>query len=222
VPLGVRDAGISLLKTGATSLFALPRIMAEVRSTFELKLGAPAPDFDLPDGTGTKSHRLSTLLKGKDAVVVIFACNHCPYVKHLAAHIGEMARDFAPRNVGFVAISSNDATSYPQDGPEEMVTFARNQGWDFPYLYDESQSVAKAYYAACTPDFFLLNSKGDLVYTGQYDGSRPGNSAPITGAELRNAIEATIRGAKLDPRRARPSVGCNIKWKKGGEPAYFG
>ncbi len=196
--------------------------MAEVRSTFELKPGAQAPQFDLPDGSGQRRYRLTELLSGRDGLVVVFACNHCPFVKHLALHLGEFAADFAQRNIGFVAISSNDALAYPQDGPAEMVRFAEAHGWDFPYLYDERQDVAKSFFAACTPDFFLFNGKGELCYTGQYDGSRPGNASPVTGAELRAAIESTLRGVRIDPRRSRPSSGCNIKWKKGGEPDYFG
>ncbi|RFC47886.1 MAG: Peroxiredoxin [Verrucomicrobia bacterium] len=196
--------------------------MAEVRSTFELKPGAQAPQFELPDASGQRRYRSTDLLEGKDALVVVFACNHCPYVKHLAPHLGEFAAGFAKRNVGFVAINSNDTEAYPEDGPSQMIEFAAKHGWDFPYLWDETQEVAKAYYAACTPDFFLFNSKGELCYTGQYDGSRPGNAAPVTGAQLRAAIESTLRGVRIDPRRNRPSSGCNIKWKTGGEPAYFG
>jgi peroxiredoxin len=196
--------------------------MAEVRSTFELKQGAPAPQFELPDGSGERRYRLSELLAGRDALVVVFACNHCPYVKHLAHHLGELAADFAKRNVGFVAISSNDVQAYPQDGPTEMMKFAEDHGWGFPYLYDESQEVAKSFYAACTPDFFVFNHNGELWYSGQYDGSRPGNATPVTGAQLRVAIESTLRGVRIDWRRARPSSGCNIKWKMGGEPEYFG
>lgn len=196
--------------------------MAEVRSTFELKLGEQAPQFDLPDGSGRHRYQSSELLSGKAGLVVVFACNHCPFVKHLAHHLGEFAEDFAERKVGFVAISSNDVQTYPQDGPDEMVRFAKTHGWNFPYLYDETQEVAKSFYAACTPDFFLFNGNGELCYTGQYDGSRPGNATPVTGAELRAAIESVLRGVRIDERRVRPSSGCNIKWKKGGEPAYFG
>jgi len=196
--------------------------MAEVRSTLELRPGKQAPDFELPDGTGERRYRLAGLLEGRAALVVVFACNHCPYVRHLAAHLGEMATDLAPRNVGFVAVNSNDAVGYPEDAPEKMDKFAREHGWTFPYLRDESQEVAKAFFAACTPDFFVLDGKGELSYTGEYDGSRPGNGAPVTGAQLRAAIESTVRGARMDPRRFRPSSGCNIKWKKGTEPEWHG
>jgi peroxiredoxin len=200
--------------------FAFQTSMAEVRSTFELRPGARLPEFELPDATGKRTYRLTDLLQGRSALVVVFACNHCPYVRHLAAHLGEMAADYASRNVGFVAINANDAGSYPEDAPEKMDRFAREHGWEFPYLRDESQEVAKAYFAACTPDFFVCDGRGELTYAGRYDGSRPGNGSPVTGSELRAAIEATLRGGRPDPRRSRPSTGCNIKWKKGAEPAW--
>ncbi len=196
--------------------------MAEVRSTLELKPGTAAPDFELPDPGARKTYRLADLLTGRDALVVVFACNHCPYVRHLAAHLGELAADYALRNVAFVAINSNDAGAYPDDAPGRMAAFAAESGWTFPYLWDEDQGVAKAYRAACTPDFFVFNRKGELTYAGQYDTSRPGNAAPVTGAELRSAIEATVRGIQIDQRRVKPSAGCNIKWKRGSEPDYFG
>jgi len=195
--------------------------MSEVKSTFELKRGAKAPEFSLPDTSGKRTWTPASLVEKKKALLVIFACNHCPYVKHLAADLGALADEYADRDVQFVAINANDAKSYPDDAPEKMKEFAKKNNWTFPYLFDESQSTAKAFGAACTPDFFLFNSKLELTYVGQYDGSRPGNCIPMTGSDLRAALEATLRNSKTDFGRMRPSSGCNIKWKPGNEPAYF-
>ncbi len=195
--------------------------MAEVISTFELKRGTTAPDFELPEGGTKKTHTLQSLTKDKKALVVVFACNHCPYVIHLADYIGEIADEYAKRGVQFVAINPNDASSYPEDAPEKMEAFAKKHDWHFPYLCDETQEVAIAYSAACTPDFYVFNEALALTYTGQYDNSRPGNSAPITGADLRAVLETTLRTGKANSIRMRPSSGCNIKWKKGAEPPYF-
>ncbi|MEM1297141.1 MAG: thioredoxin family protein [Verrucomicrobiota bacterium] len=196
--------------------------MAEVISTFELKRGAMAPDFELPEGGAKKKHSLEKLADKKEAVVVIFACNHCPYVVHLADYIGEFATEYSKKDVQFIAINANDAAKYPDDAPDKMKAFAKEHEWKFPYLYDEEQVVAKSYSAACTPEFFVFNKDLELTYTGQFDNSRPGNSAPITGADLRTALESTLRSGKADSLRMRPSSGCNIKWKKGNEPSYFG
>jgi len=195
--------------------------MAEVKSTFELKRGSQAPAFELPEGGKSGSHSLKTLTKGKDALVIMFACNHCPYVIHLADHVGELAEEYAKRGVGFVAISANDASKYPADAPDKMAEFAKEHGWKFPYLYDETQETAQAFSAACTPDFYVFNSSAELTYAGQYDNSRPGNAAPISGASLRAALEATLKYGNADNYRMIPSSGCNIKWKKGNEPSYF-
>lgn len=193
----------------------------EVKSTFELRRGAKAPEFELPDGTGKKTYDLADLMKGKQALVVFFACNHCPYVKHLAPHLGEMAGEYQTRGVQFVAVNSNDTEKVPEDSPDRMDEFAREQGWGFPYLYDESQEVARLFGAACTPDFFVFNANQELTYSGQFDGSRPGNAMPVTGSDLRSALEATLRYGRVASGRMHPSTGCNIKWKEGRAPDYF-
>ncbi len=195
--------------------------MAEVHSTFELRRGALAPDFELPEGGAKKKHNLQNLADGKKAIVVIFACNHCPYVFLVADLVGEFAKDYAKREVQFVAINANDVSKNPEDAPNKMKDFAKEHGWKFPYLYDEDQSVAKSYSAACTPDFFVFNGDLELTYAGQFDNARPGNATPATGADLRAALESTLRSGKADSVRMRPSSGCNIKWKKGNAPAYF-
>lgn len=193
--------------------------MAEVPSTFTLKAGDKAPEFSLPDGSG-QEFTLSQVL-GKKGTLVMFACNHCPFVIHLAKQVGEMAAEMKGWGVNVVAISSNDVENYPQDGPEKMVEFAKEYGWDFPYLYDESQEVAHAYSAACTPDFFLLDKEGCVFYAGQYDDSRPKNDLPIDGRDLKLAIRQLLEdGAPI--LETKPATGCNIKWKAGNEPAYFG
>jgi len=151
---------------------------------------------------------------------VMFICNHCPFVKHVADQLAALGRDYLPRGIGVVAISSNDVSAHPADSPEQMVHEAEDRGYAFPYLYDESQEVAHAYHAACTPDFFLFNASRKLVYRGQLDASRPGNDVPVTGADLRAAIDAVLVGKPVATEQ-RPSLGCNIKWKPGNEPAYF-
>lgn len=192
----------------------------QVKSTFELRRGAKAPDFELPDGTGKKTFELAELVRGRRALLVVFACNHCPYVKHVAPLLGEIAAEYDARGVQFVAINANDARAYPEDAPDRMVAFARENGWHFPYLFDENQDVAKAYSASCTPDFFVFNSSLEMTYAGQFDGSRPGNSMPVTGADLRAAIESTLRYGRAALRMV-PSSGCNIKWREGKAPDYF-
>ncbi len=193
--------------------------MAEVPSTFQLSLGSAAPDFTLPDPAGNEVSLQQA--RGDRGTVVIFACNHCPFVVHLAEAIGEAADEWRDRGVRTVVISSNDVDNYPQDSPEKMARFASANSWSMPYLYDESQQVAKAYGAACTPDFFLFDADLKLVYAGQFDDSRPGNDKPVTGASLRAAVNALLQGG--DPVQPQlPSSGCNIKWKPGNAPAYFG
>ena len=176
-----------------------------------LKLGTQAPDFNLID---TVSDQMMTLndTKGEKATVVMFLCNHCPYVIHVNEEIARVVRDYKSKGVGFVGISSNDVVNYPQDGPDKMKTHAKAVGYDFPYLYDESQEVAKAYDAACTPDFYVFNGDLQLEYRGRLDGSRPGNTLGLTGQDLRNAIDAVIDGKGVDELQI-PSAGCNIKWK---------
>lgn len=184
-----------------------------------LALGTTAPDFRLPDTNG----KLVSLgeLTGHPALLVMFICNHCPFVKHVRAELAKLGRDYAPKNVAIVAISSNDAANYPDDSPAKMAEEARAAGYNFPYLYDESQAVAHAYRAACTPDFFLFDRNHRLVYRGQLDDSRPGNGIPVTGQDLRTALDALI-GGKPVAATQKPSLGCNIKWKPGNEPDYFG
>ena len=150
----------------------------------------------------------------------MFICNHCPYVQHIRAGLAQLARDYAPRGVAIVAINANDVTNYPEDSPARMRAEARAAGYTFPYLYDESQAVARAYRAACTPDFFLFDQARKLVYRGQFDDSRPGNGRPVTGQDLRAALDAVLAGNPVS-RQQQPSMGCNIKWKPGNAPDYF-
>lgn len=193
--------------------------MAETPSTFILRPGDEAPAFHLPDPSGTLHGHAD--LAGTRGLLVVFACNHCPYVVHLADRLGELAKIWEADGIGTVAISSNDVGNYPQDSPELMADFARQHDWGFPYLYDESQEVAQAYGAACTPDFFLFDADLRLFYAGQFDDSRPRNGKEADGADLSAAIEALLDGAGAAPA-AMPSTGCNIKWKPGNEPPYFG
>jgi peroxiredoxin len=183
-----------------------------------LPLGTRAPDFALPNVDG----RTVTLADsaGPKGTLVMFICNHCPFVKHVADQLAALGRDCLPRGIGVVAISSNDVSSHPADSPEQMVHEAEDRGYVFPYLYDETQEVAHAYHAACTPDFFLFDGDCKLAYRGQLDSSRPGNEIPVTGADLRAAIDALVAGRPVATEQ-RPSLGCNIKWKAGNEPAYF-
>ena len=193
--------------------------MSEVPSTFQLKSGQQAPDFTLPDAAG-KSVSLSELIAGKRGLVMAFVCNHCPFVVHLSKELGEFARQSADQNVGFVAISANDVVNYPADSPEKMVQFAAANDWTFPYLYDESQDVAKAYAAACTPDFYLFDGELELSYAGQFDDSRPGRGS-ATGADLHEAVQNLLAETPT-PQPWYPSTGCNITWKPGSAPDYFG
>jgi peroxiredoxin len=183
-----------------------------------LPLGTQAPPFRLPDTNGTMVS-LSDF-KAASGLVLVFMCNHCPYVKNIRSGLAQLARDYQTRNVRAVGISSNDAENYPQDSPARMKIEAEEAGYIFPYLYDETQEVAKAYHAACTPDIYLFDSAQCLVYRGQFDSSRPGNNLPVTGKDLRSAIEALLAGKPI-PANQTPSIGCNIKWKPGNEPDYF-
>ena len=183
-----------------------------------LPLGTAAPDFRLPDTSG-KTVSLSDF-KGKP-LLVMFICNHCPYVKHIRAGLAQLGKDYPPRGAAIVAVSSNDVENYPADGPEQMKEEARSAGYNFPYLYDASQAVAKAYRAACTPDFFLFDKNHRLVYRGQLDDSRPKTDLPVTGKDLRAALDAVLADKPV-PASQKPSIGCNIKWKAGNEPDYFG
>jgi peroxiredoxin len=175
-----------------------------------LALGTPAPPFTLPEpATGTT---ISLAELTGPALVVTFICNHCPYVKHVAAGLAALGRDLNDQGVAMVAISSNDVVTYPQDGPDEMVAEARRHGWTFPYLYDETQDVARAFSAACTPDTFVFDGERRLVYRGQLDNSRPGNDLPVTAADVRAAVDAVLAGQPVDANQ-RPSIGCGIKWR---------
>ena len=184
-----------------------------------LALGTKAPDFKLPDTEGKMVSLMD--FAGKKALLVVFMCNHCPFVKHVLDKMIEIIREYQPKGVAAVGINSNDVDSFPEDRPERMATVAKERGFTFPYLYDESQDVAKSYKAACTPDFFLFDAGRKLVYRGQMDDSRPGNGKPVTGADLKAAMDAVLTGKDV-PRVQKPSMGCNIKWKPGNEPAYFG
>jgi len=175
-------------------------------------LGTKAPDFTLPDTISGKRMSLEEL-KSEQATVVMFICNHCPYVKHLQGQLVELANDYIPQGVAFIAISSNDADGYPEDRPERMQEVAQRLGYPFPYLYDEPQEVAKAYKAACTPDFYIFDQEMKLVYRGQLDSSRPNSGVPVTGQDVRSALDNLLAGKPVDPHQV-PSLGCNIKWKE--------
>jgi peroxiredoxin len=188
-----------------------------------LDLGTPAPAFALPDVTTGETITLETF-HDRAGLLVIFWCRHCPFVKHVEQELARIGRDYAgtdAANLGIVAISSNDAANYPDDSPASLAEMAVNLGLNFPSCYDETQKVAQAYTAACTPDFFLFDRDFKLVYRGQLDDSRPGNEIPVTGRDLRAAIEALLSGTAIDPNQ-QPSIGCNIKWRAGNAPDYFG
>jgi len=191
--------------------------MSETPSTM-LEIGSQAQDFSLPEPTSGKQLSRDDF-KGKP-LLVVFSCNHCPYVLHILGSFTEFANQALTRGLAVVMISSNDVAGYPADSPEKMIELAQRQGFEFPYLYDESQQVASAYRAACTPDFFLFDSSHRLVYRGQYDGSRPGNNVAVSGSDLRSAVDALLSGGEI-PADQIPSVGCNIKWRAGNEPDYF-
>jgi peroxiredoxin len=191
--------------------------MVRTASTM-LPLGTKAPAFDLIGVDG----RRATIddFQGARALLIVFLCNHCPYVKHIADGLAAVCREYQEQGVAVVGINSNDAASYPEDSPEQMAREAEQRGYTFPYLYDETQEVARAYRAACTPDFFLFDAEQRLVYRGQFDSSRPGSEIPVTGEDLRAAMDAVLAGDPL-PSDQKPSIGCNIKWRTGAEPDYF-
>jgi peroxiredoxin len=191
--------------------------MALTPSTM-LPLGTTAPEFKLPDTNGKTVARAD--FKDKSALLVLFICNHCPYVKHIRAGLAQLARDYLPRGVAIVGINANDVANYPDDSPAKMKDEVKSAGYIFPYLYDESQAVAKAYHAACTPDIYLFDKNRKLVYRGQFDDSRPGNGIPVTGKDLRAALDAVLAGKPVSSNQ-KASMGCNIKWKAGNEPDYF-
>ena len=191
--------------------------MVKTASTMK-PLATKAPDFSLINVDG-RTVGLSAFEDAK-AYLVVFMCNHCPFVKHVALELARIGLDYIPKGVAMIGINSNDAGSHPEDSPEQMVHEAEERGYPFPYLYDETQEVAKAYGAACTPDFFLFDKQRKLVYRGQLDASRPGNGKPVTGEDLRAALDAVLAG-RPPLEKQTPSIGCNIKWKAGKEPAYF-
>jgi peroxiredoxin len=174
-------------------------------------LGTAAPDFALPDVTTGRTVRLADFA-GKSSLLVMFICRHCPFVVHVQDALGKLGRDYATRDIGIVAISANDAVSHPDDAPKSLAEQAKQAGFTFPYLYDEKQDVAREYDAACTPDFFLFDGQRTLAYRGQLDDSRPSNDKPVTGRDLRAAMDAVLAGAKVTEEQI-PSIGCNIKWK---------
>jgi len=191
--------------------------MARTPSTM-VPLGTAAAAFNLPNVDG-RMVSLDTAA-GPRGTLVMFICNHCPFVKHVADQLAQVGCEAIGRGIGVVAISANDVATHPADSPEQMVREAEERGYPFPYLYDETQEVAKTYHAACTPDFYLFDADRRLVYRGQLDPSRPGSGVPVTGADLRGALEALLAGEPPVPTQI-PSLGCNIKWKPGHHPAYF-
>ena len=190
--------------------------MAQTPSTMS-PLGAKAPAFKLPDTSG-KVVSLDDY-KAAPAVLVMFICNHCPFVKHVRGELAKLGAEYQKKGAAIIAINSNDVAKYPDDSPAKMKEEAKSAGYTFPYLFDESQSVAKSYEAACTPDFFLFDRNRKLVYRGQLDDSRPNSGIPVTGEDLRAALDAVLAG-KPAPKDQKPSIGCNIKWKPGNEPTY--
>ncbi len=193
--------------------------MVETPSTM-LPLGTPVPEFSLRnvvDGRTVSDHDF----RASRALLAMFICNHCPFVKHVVAQLGKLAADYSSKGVSVVAINSNDVRAYPADAPDQMKQLATREEWAFPFLFDESQEVAKAFKAACTPDFYVFDEDRVLAYRGQLDDSRPGNNVPVTGKDLRAALDAVLAGQPVaEPQK--PSLGCNIKWRPGNAPAYFG
>lgn len=192
--------------------------MALTRSTM-LPVGTKAPDFSLTDVVSDRNISLETF-KDKKALLVMFICRHCPYVQHVKYEIAKIGRDYKDKSVGIVSISANDPISYPEDAPQSLKEMAQDTGFTFPFCFDETQSTAKAYTAACTPDFFLFDKERKLVYRGQLDNSRPGNNLPTNGHDLRAAIANVLKGEAVNANQ-KPSSGCSIKWKIGNEPSYF-
>lgn len=184
-----------------------------------LPLGTQAPDFNLTDVVSGKIISLDTF-KNKKALLVMFICQHCPFVQHVKEEIARLGKDYKEKGLGIVAISANDIAEYPQDAPQGLKEMAEELGFTFPYCYDESQETAKTYTAACTPDFFLFDEERKLFYRGQLDDSRPSNDTPVTGKDLRSAIDKALSDQPF-PQEQKPSIGCSIKWKAGNEPSYF-
>ena len=193
--------------------------MVRTESTM-LPLGTPAPRFELEDVISSNTVSLDSF-KGKKGLLLMFICQHCPFVKHVEDQLGQIGHDYVPQGIGILAISANSIESHPQDSPENMREQLKRANFNFPYAYDATQAVAKSYTAACTPDFFLFDSDFELTYRGQLDDSRPGNELPVDGKDLRAALDKIVAGEPI-PEAQKPSIGCNIKWIPGREPAYFG
>lgn len=189
--------------------------MAQTASTM-LPLGTIAPAFSLPEPATGKTVSLADF-KDAPALLIMFICNHCPFVKHIRSEVARLTRIYQAKGLATIAISANDAVNYPDDSPMKIAEEVKNADYIFPYLYDESQEVAKAYHAVCTPDFFLFDADRKLVYRGQFDSSRPGNAIPVTGTDLRAAVDALLTGQPISPEQ-KPSIGCNIKWKTENTP----
>ena len=192
--------------------------MVQTASTM-LELGTRAPDFHLPDVCTGEIITLNSF-SDKKALLVMFICRHCPFVQHVKGELRRIGQDYKDHSLGIIAISSNDVASHPEDSPESLCAMGREEGFNFPICYDETQEVAKAFTASCTPDFFLFDGERKLVYRGQLDDSRPSNQRPITGKDLREAIDAVLSDQSVSGDQ-KPSIGCNIKWKPGNEPSYF-
>jgi peroxiredoxin len=186
-----------------------------------LPLGTDAPGFALPDAASGRIVNL-TDFSGSPALLVAFICNHCPFVVHLREPLAALVKEYQARGLAAVAVCSNDAEKYPEDSPSQMAVVAHKLGFTFPYLFDEAQAVARAYHAACTPDFYVFDAARRLVYRGRFDDSRPGRPGPVTGADLRAALDAALAGRGIPETAQKASVGCNIKWKRGTEPPWFG
>jgi peroxiredoxin len=193
--------------------------MVKTASTM-LPLGTTAPEFQLPNVISNQTISLATFAE-RQALLLIFLCQHCPFVKHVQQELAKIGQDYSQQSLGIVAISANDVVNYPDDAPEKLKQMAEDLNFNFPVCYDESQEVSKAYTAACTPDFFLFDAERKLAYRGQLDDSRPSNNIPVTGKDLRRAIDTVLQGKPVDFEQ-KPSIGCNIKWKPGNEPEYFG
>ncbi|MGB3788815.1 MAG: thioredoxin family protein [Phormidesmis sp.] len=193
--------------------------MVRTESTM-LPLGTTAPSFELEDVVSGNTVSLDTF-KGKKGLLLMFICQHCPFVKHVEDQLGQIGQDYVPKGIGILAVSANNIESHPQDSPENMREQVKRANFNFPYAYDATQAVAKSYTAACTPDFFLFDGDFKLAYRGQLDDSRPGNDLPVDGKDLRAALDKVVAGESVSETQ-KPSIGCNIKWIPGKEPAYFG
>lgn len=204
-------------RVGSGDVFFIVYEVVMAVQSLMLPLGSTAPPFELPDVVSGQSYRLESFT-GKAALLMMFICRHCPYVQHIEQHLAQLGRDYEGRGVGILGISSNDPAGYPDDAPDRLKDMAQHVGFRFPLCFDATQEVAKAYRAACTPDFYLFDGQRRLVYRGRLDDSRPGNNRPVTGRDLRGAIDAVLGGTTVQGDQ-KPSIGCSIKWKPGNAPA---